>query len=187
MSTSFFRPFPFICLMLFACQVSAQTIFTSTLNTTGETRKISQTSPRFPGYCFEWSVGESSIVTTNSAVDFQVSHGLLQGFLLTDPVVPNNGAWFPDEIKIYPNPVHTDFTIEILTSLKGIVEFGLVDMKGSLIFRKSINYQGIGQTERFNIGHLPSGNYLLRVGMKGFPETGGYVLKQGAFKIIKLR
>lgn len=173
--------------LIFSYDVSAQSIFTSTLNATGETLKIAQSSPRFPGYYFEWSVGESSIITTNSAVGFQVSHGLLQGFLLVDPAVPNVGTWFPDEIKIYPNPVITDFTIELLTSAKGIVEFGLVDMMGSLVLRRSISYQGIGQTEHFNIGHLPSGNYMLRVGIKGFPETGGYVLKQGAFKIIKLR
>lgn len=181
------RPVVFFSLVLFSYTLSAQSIFTSTVNATGETSKISQSSPRFPGYYFEWSVGESSIITTNSAVGFQVSHGLLQGFLLADPVVPNVGTWFPDEIKIYPNPVLTDFTIELLTSVKGIVEFGLVDMKGALVYRRSVNYQGIGQTEHFNIGHLPSGSYLLRVGIKGFPETGGFTLKQGAFKIIKVR
>jgi hypothetical protein len=174
-------------MLLCSCLAVGQSIFTSTLNTTGETKKLNQTDPRFPGYYFEWSVGESSIITNNSAPNFQVNHGLLQGFLLVDPVVPNIGVWFPDEIKIYPNPVITDFTLELLTSVKGIVEFGLIDMKGALIYQRSISYQGIGQTERFNIGHLPSGNYLLRVGIKGFPENGGFVLKQGAFKIIKVR
>lgn len=174
-------------MLFFSFVGTAQSIFTSTLNTTGETKKLNQTDPRFPGYYFEWSVGESSIITNNSAPNFQVNHGLLQGFLLVDPVVPNIGVWFPDEIKIYPNPVVTDFTLELLTSVKGIVEFGLIDMKGALIYQRSISYQGIGQTERFSIGHLPSGNYLLRVGIKGFPENGGFVLKQGAFKIIKVR
>jgi hypothetical protein len=173
--------------LLLVLSGQTQSIFTSTLNTTGETKKLAQTDPRFPGYLFEWSVGESSIITTNAATNFQVNHGLLQGFLLVDPLVPSTGVWFPDEIKIYPNPVVTDFTLELLTSVKGIVEFALIDMKGALIYQRSISYQGIGQTERFNIGHLPSGNYLLRVGIKGFPENGGFVLKQGAFKIIKVR
>ena len=172
---------------LFYSTCYAQSIFTSTLNSTGDTKKLSATSPRFPNYFFEWSVGESTIITTNTAGNFQVTHGLLQGYLLIDPMVPENGIWFPDEIKIYPNPVVTDFTLELLSSVKGIVEFSLLDTKGATIFRRSINYQGTGQTERFNIGYLPSGYYLLRVTMKGFPDAGGYFIKQGGFKIIKTR
>jgi hypothetical protein len=173
--------------LLFCTTIFSQSIFTSTLNSTGDTKKLSATSPRFPNYFFEWSVGESTIITTNTAGNFQVTHGLLQGYLLIDPMVPENGIWFPDEIKIYPNPVVTDFTLELLSSVKGVVEFSLLDTKGATIFRRSINYQGTGQTERFNIGYLPFGYYLLRVTMKGFPESGGYLIKQGGFKIIKTR
>ena len=173
--------------LLFCTTIFSQSIFTSTLNSTGDTKKLSATSPRFPNYFFEWSVGEATIVTTNTAGNFQVTHGLLQGYLLIDPLVPENGIWFPDEIKIYPNPVVTDFTLELLSSVKGVVEFSLLDTKGATIFRRSINYQGTGQTERFSIGYLPSGYYLLRVTMKGFPDVGGYLLKQGGFKIIKTR
>lgn len=173
--------------LLFCTTIFSQSIFTSTLNSTGDTKKLSATSPRFPNYFFEWSVGEATIVTTNTAGNFQVTHGLLQGYLLIDPLVPENGIWFPDEIKIYPNPVVTDFTLELLSSVKGVVEFSLLDTKGATIFRRSINYQGTGQTERFSIGFLPSGYYLLRVTMKGFPDVGGYLLKQGGFKIIKIK
>ena len=165
---------------------NAQTVFTSTLNSSGDTKKLPNTDPRFPNYFFEWSVGESTIVTTNTTGNFQVTHGLLQGYLLIDPMVPESGIWFPDEIKIYPNPVVTDFTLELLSSVKGVVEFRLFDTKGTTIFTRSINYQGTGQTERFSIGYLPSGYYLLRVTTKGFPEVGGYLLKQGGFKIIKV-
>ncbi len=173
--------------LLFCTTIFSQSIFTSTLNSTGDTKKLSATSPRFPNYFFEWSVGESTIITTNTAGNFQVTHGLLQGYLLIDPKVPGATTWFPDEIKIYPNPVVTDFTLELLSSVKGVVEFSLLDTKGATIFRRSINYQGTGQTERFSIGYLPSGYYLLRVTMKGFPDVGGYLLKQGGFKIIKTR
>lgn len=173
--------------LLFCNTGFSQTIFTSTLNATGDTKKLATNAPQFPNYFFEWSVGESSIVTTNSTSNFQVTHGLLQGYLLIDPKVPGATSWFPDEIKIYPNPVVTDFTLELLSGSKGIVEFSLFDNMGSAIFRRSINYQGTGQTEHFNINHLSSGYYLLRVTMKGFPESGGYLIKQGGFKIIKAR
>lgn len=165
----------------------SQSIFTSTLNATGDTKKLAANAPRFPNYFFEWSVGESSIVTTNSNGNFQVTHGLLQGYLLVEPTVPGATTWFPDEIKIYPNPVVTDFTLELLSGSKGIVEFSFFDNMGAAIFRRSINYQGTGQTEHFNINHLSSGYYLLRITMKGFPESGGYLIKQGGFKIIKAR
>ena len=173
--------------LLFCTTIFSQSIFTSTLNSTGDTKKLSATSPRFPNYFFEWSVGEATIITTNTAGNFQVTHGLLQGYLLIDPKVPGETTWFPDEIKIYPNPVVTDFTLELLSSSKGVVEFSLLDTKGATIFRRSINYQGTGQTEHFNINHLSSGYYLLRVTMKGFPDAGGYFLKQGGFKIIKIK
>jgi hypothetical protein len=173
--------------LLFLTTSFSQSIFTSTLNSTGNTKKLSATHPQFPNYFFEWSVGESTIVTTNISGNFQVSHGVLQGYLLSNPVVPDNGVWFPDEIKIYPNPVITDFSIELLTGLRGVVEFKLYNVSGSTIFIRSINYQGTGQTERFNIEYLPSGIYVLRVTLRGFPETGGYLQKQGGFKIIKTR
>ena len=173
--------------ILFFTTSFSQSIFTSTLNSTGDTKKLPATHPQFPNYFFEWSVGESSIVTTNLSGNFQVTHGVLQGYLLSNPVVPDNGVWYPDEIKLYPNPVITDFTIELLTGLRGIVEFKLFNSSGTSIFMRSINYQGTGQAERFNIGYLPSGTYVLRVTLKGFPETGGYLQKQGGFKIIKTR
>jgi len=173
--------------LLFLTTSFSQSIFTSTLNSTGNTKKLSATHPQFPNYFFEWSVGESTIVTTNISGNFQVTHGVLQGYLLSNPVVPDNGVWFPDEIKIYPNPVITDFSIELLTGLRGVVEFKLYNVSGSTIFIRSINYQGTGQTERFNIEYLPSGIYVLRVTLRGFPETGGYLQKQGGFKIIKSR
>ena len=173
--------------LLFLTTSFSQSIFTSTLNSTGDTKKLPATHPQFPNYFFEWSVGESSIVTTNTSGNLQVTHGVLQGYLLSNPVVPDNGVWFPDEIKIYPNPVITDFSIELLTGLRGVVEFKLYNISGSTIFIRSINYQGIGQTERFNIEYLPSGTYVLRVTLRSFPESGGYLQKQGGFKIIKAR
>lgn len=164
-----------------------QTIFTSTLNSTGEAKKLSQTDPRFPNYQFEWSVGESSIITQNSSSNFQVDHGVLQGYLQIEPQVSDNGIWYPDEIKIYPNPVVSNFTVELLTAVKGVVVFSFYDNKGNILFQRSVNYRGTGQTESFTTSQLPAGFYFLRVSIKGFPENGGYLQKQGSFKIIKVK
>ena len=112
---------------------SAQTIFTSIFNTSGGAKQI--TSGTLTGYSFEWSVGESSIITTNSAANYQVNHGLLQGFLLNDPQVPT-GDWFPDELKIYPNPVRTNFTVELLSTYKGLAVLQLFTPTGQLVQSK---------------------------------------------------
>jgi len=176
----------FFVAFLFFKNGFSQTIFISTLNTTGSTKKISQTNIRYPGYYFEWSVGESSIITTNAVAGFQVTHGLLQSYLINPPTFPTSNTWFPDEIKIYPNPVVSDFTVEMLTAVKGLVEFTIIDMKGSILYRRSINYQVFGQVERFKVAHLPAGNYLLRAVIKGSPDPGSKTLKDGGFKIIKL-
>ena len=173
--------------ILFCKVVACQSLFTSTLNTSGDYKKLFQNDMRFPNYTFEWSIGESAIISTNLSSNLLVTHGLLQGYLLNVPQVPSNGFWYPDEIKLYPNPIINDFTVDLLSAVKGVVFFSLYDSRGIMLSQYSINYQGIGKTEHFNISHLPSGNYLLRVTIKGFPESGGNIIKQGLFKIIKLR
>lgn len=167
--------------------IFGQAIFSSILNTAGGDKSISISSPKYAGYTFEWSVGESSIITTNSSPNLQVSHGVLQGFLQVPAIVPNNGIWFPDEIKFYPNPVLTDFTVELLTKVKGVVGFNILDFNGRLVYSRTSNYHGLGATEKFNVSFLSSGNYLLRVFINAFPESGGYLLKDGTFKFIKVR
>jgi len=173
-------------LLIFSTSFS-QSIFTSTINASGDSKKLPVTSPRFPTYFFEWSVGESTLVTTNTNGNLQVTHGVLQGYLLINPVVPDNGFWFPDEIKIYPNPVETDFSVEVITGLKGVLDFKLFSSSGATVYHRPVSYYGTGLSERFNIGYLPSGTYILRITLNGFKEEGGYLLKQGGFKIIKLR
>jgi hypothetical protein len=172
-------------LSLFTYSSQSQSIFTSALNSTGDTKKLSAGDPRYPNYFFEWSVGESSNITTNTSGNLQVTHGLLQGYLLNDPVVPTGTSWYPDEIKIFPNPVVTEFSVELLTGINGVVQFTLYNSSGVVIFVRSLVYQAVGQTERFNIGYLPPGSYILKVTLSGFPESGGYLQKQGGFKIIK--
>lgn len=175
------------CAILFCKVAVGQTLFTSTFNTSGNYKKLVQNDSRFPNYSFEWSIGESAIISTNTSSNIIVTHGLLQGYLLNNLQVPSSGFWYPDEIKLYPNPIINDFTVDILTAVKGVVFFNLYDIRGIMLSQYSINYHGTGQTEHFNISHLPSGNYLLRVSIKGFPESGGNIIKQGVFNIIKLR
>ena len=73
------------CFLLFFTIGFSQSIFTSTLNSTGGTKKLPATHPQFPNYFFEWSVGESSIVTTNLSGNFYaVNHRFLTTTVLTN-------------------------------------------------------------------------------------------------------
>jgi len=173
--------------VLFTYQSIAQSIFTSTLNTTGSAKQLLANDPRFPSYSFEWNVGESAIVTTNSNGNLMVTHGLLQGFLLNEPVVPTARSWFPDEIVIFPNPAVDDFTVELLTGIQGDIVFTLYNNQGTPLHQLSVRYQGLGSTQHFMVRHLPAGTYFLRISAKGLPESGGYITKQGTFKIIKVQ
>ena len=177
----------FLVLLAYGHAVFSQSIFTSTLNTTGSSKKLTSSDPRHANYTFEWSVGESSIITTNTSSELMVTHGLLQGFLLVDPQLPAALTWFPDEIKTFPNPAVNDFTVELLTTVKGVIVFTLYNSAMIPLMQRSISYQGVGSTQHFVIRHLPAGAYVLRVSAKGFPESGGYLIKQGSFKIIKVQ
>jgi len=115
----------FLGLLSHVSPVFSQTIFTSTLNTSGTSKQLLATDPRYPNYTFEWSVGESTIVTTNTSSGLMITHGLLQGFLLVEPQVPGALNWFSDEIKLFRNPAVNDFTIELLSSVKGVIVFTL--------------------------------------------------------------
>jgi hypothetical protein len=182
-------PFTFIIAfsLLFGDCSIAQSIFTSTLNTTGGSKQLSTTNTPYPNYFFEWSVGESSIITTNSTSNWIVTHGLLQGFLLSEPIVPGALNWFPDEIVIFPNPTENDFTVELLTSMKGTIFFTLYNIQGTPLLQRSIPYQVAGSTQHFPIRHLAGGTYFLRISGKSLPENGGQIIKQGTFKIIKVQ
>ena len=93
--------------LLLVLSGSTQSIFTSTLNTTGSAKQLPANDARFPSYSFEWNVGESTIVTTNSNGNLMVTHGLLQGFLLNEPtlegVVACRGRadWFRTDAKVF--------------------------------------------------------------------------------------
>ena len=75
---------------------------------------------RFPNYTFEWSIGESAIISTNLSSNLLVTHGLLQGYLLNVPQVPSNGFWYPDEIKLLASSMYMYPLVESAYAVENI-------------------------------------------------------------------
>jgi len=78
-------------------------------------------------------------------------------------------------VRIYPNPTKGAFTVEIPPMPKGkTASLRLFSASGKLIHHKNGFHGGI---ERFNIGHHPSGLYLLKI-VAGDSSTEWKIIKQ---------
>ena len=92
-----------------------QSIFTATINTSGDSKQLSASDPLFPGFLFEWSVGESAAINTMGEANLMVTNGLLQYRpqmqTTSDSLVASFTA---DDIRVYPNPVKNNLSIGIM-------------------------------------------------------------------------
>ena len=61
-----------------------------------------------------------------------------------------------ENAKIYPNPVRDVFRIDPAPNNNEKVQ--VFDLNGKLVFESQVSSQGV------NIGHLPSGNYIVKIG-----------------------
>jgi hypothetical protein len=161
-----------------------QKIFTSTINTTGESKKLSQQDPRFAGYSFEWNVGESAAITSMQSDQLLFTNGLLQ-YRFEQQLDNNRVATFlADEVKVGPNPLKDQVEINILNGLKGKLIIELVDNKGNKLKKVQLQYNGLGLFEKWNLGGLTAGQYLISISQLD-PITGRLV-KSGSYQIIKM-
>ena len=67
------------------------------------------------------------------------------------------------EVRLYPNPNNGKFTLDIKGLPKEELQFELFNSIGQLI-KRDVNAFNTGKMSRlFDYGHLPAGNYLMRV------------------------
>jgi hypothetical protein len=161
-----------------------QTIFTSTINTTGESKKLTQLDPRFAGFSFEWNVGESSAITSMKNDQLLFTHGLLQyrfEQLLENSLV---ATFLKDEVKVGPNPVKDIVEINILHGLKGKLKIELTDNKGNKLKEVQLQYSGTGLFEKWNLSGLIAGQYFISI-RQMHPITDR-VIKSIAYPIVKM-
>ena len=184
MSTHFLRLLLVIFFSQFTQMVFGQKIFTSTVNTTGESKKLSQQAPHFAGYSFEWNVGESAAITSMQSDQLLFTNGLLQ-YRFEQLLEINRVATFlADEVKVGPNPLKDLVEINILHGLKGKLIIELVDSKGNKLKQVQLQYNGIGVFEKWNLSGLTAGQYLISISQLD-PITGRLV-KSGCYQIVKM-
>jgi hypothetical protein len=161
-----------------------QKIFTSTINATGEAKKLSQLDPRFAGFTFEWNVGESAAVTSMQNDPLLFTNGLLQYRFEQQPENSRVATFLADEVKVGPNPLKDIVEINMLHGLKGKLIIELVDNKGNKLKNVQLQYNGIGLFEKWNLSGLTAGQYFISINQLD-PITGR-VVKSGAYQIVKM-
>jgi hypothetical protein len=77
-----------------------------------------------------------------------------------------------NQLKFYPNPVHTVLYLEVPTFLSDGFETAIMDLSGRVVFTES------GYLDRINLSTLPHGVYFITIRSDGFISTQ---------KIIKLQ
>lgn len=163
-----------------------QSIFTATINTTGDSKQLSASDPLFPGYQFEWSVGESAAITTMGEGNLMVTNGLLQYRPQMQTTATSLLASFTtDDIRVYPNPVKNNLAIDILHANKGKLQIELLDSKGTTMKIVQLDYTGMGAQEKWNLSSLPAGQYMVNI--RQISPVTGRMVKQGAYRIVKIK
>jgi len=163
--------------LLFGMTCSAQTIATYAVNSAGNLASIVK-------YNFEWSVGESTVITTMTNSKLMFTNGLLQYYVENQPQTNVVPSFLPNEVKVGPNPITDVVEINILHGEKGKVLIELLDNKGNKIKAIQINYSGMGAYQKWDIVGLPAGQYFINV--RQTHAVNGKLVKKGAYQIVKL-
>ncbi|HTL10699.1 MAG TPA: T9SS type A sorting domain-containing protein [Chitinophagaceae bacterium] len=138
-------------------------------------------------YQADWSIGELALVNTMQAGNLKGNYLLSNGFLQPFAAYfkkPGN-KFGSDEIRILPNPVVDVVEIDFETALPGDVVFSICDAAGHTLYTKSFTSTGNLHVEKFAMGRLANGLYLLQVRLKSLADDTQET--RGSYKIIKLQ
>ncbi|MDP3394025.1 T9SS type A sorting domain-containing protein [Sediminibacterium sp.] len=156
----------------------AQSIYPSTINITGQYGNQGN-------YQFEFSLGESASIVTQSSSTLVVTSGVLQSFTSFASAYNAFPTFLPDEIKIYPNPFKDVLEINFLQTNSGKLKVELFDMQGKKMKELLFFHFGVGRTERWDLSKFPQGSYIVSINQ--LDGTGKLVIKRGVFKVLKIK
>jgi hypothetical protein len=136
-------------------------------------------------YNIEWSVGESAAINImDNSNQYVFTNGLLQYNVENQTETNLVASFLPNEIRVYPNPMRNELSINILHASKGNHQIELLDGKGTKLKEKIILYSGMGALENWNLSGLKAGQYFLNI--RQTEGVTGKLIKKGAYKIVKI-
>lgn len=168
--------------LIFSVCSYAQTVLPSTLNVAGATASKGY-------YSFDWSIGESTAITTIAKGNLMLTQGVLQYH--SGNVVDKNLAmiWFPNEVRLFPNPVQNFLEVDFKHLVPGTIHLQLSSKSGQVLWQTNLDYNGVSRIEKLNMSGLPAGTYTLYILQDRVPDNYGLkkYYKRGAFKIVKVQ
>lgn len=127
----------------------------STLNATGGQGTIG-------GNTYEYSIGEMTLVSTQSGSNIVVTQGLLQPSAKfatnTEDLIISQ-----DQLNIYPNPSSAIVNIQPQFKSGGDLQLLLLDASGKVVQKLNKVLSSGTEKQQINISNLANGNYILNV------------------------
>jgi hypothetical protein len=111
------------------------------------------------GQVHEYSIGELSIISTNSNNAVTVTHGLLQPTLLVEPLNSEVKAGL-SSFNVYPNPTNGIIFIKSNDINVGEVALTVLDAKGATLYNHNFVNSG-NEVISVNLSTYAEGTYLI--------------------------
>lgn len=150
--------------------LSGSTYAQSTLNATGGEATIN-------GNTYEYSLGEMTLVSTESGSNIVVTQGLLQPSRAfasnTADVIISQG-----QLSIYPNPSASIVNMQPQFKQGGNMHIQLLNSAGQVVLKESYKLSEGNEKQQFDISAFAIGNYILQV---------NYNNSRNAYKIQKIQ
>jgi hypothetical protein len=154
-------------LLAASSTLCAQSIGPATFNAAGGSTTIGSN-------VWEFSLGEMSVVSTNSAGNISITHGVLQPSK-NNPDAINDIAKENKNILVYPNPSNAQINISAKDGLLDCNGIVLYDAIGKIIYTNK-NPQQINGTYSIDVQAFASGNYLLKITSNNNTQITNFII-----------
>lgn len=143
----------------------------TTLNTTGGSQTTTEGT-------FDYSIGEMTVVSTQSNADITVTQGLLQPESATMGV--DKEILLDQNLTVFPNPAKNSLHIKPALNGAGELAVQLFDLHGRLILQKSFSLHTGLEKQELDLSSLQEATYMLDVQFKHGKQN-----YRQTYKIIK--
>jgi hypothetical protein len=131
-------------------------------------------------FIISYTIGEMPLIQSWKNNGLMITQGVLQPVpLIADTLYECYGQ---TEVKVYPNPTHGIFSLQLSILKKGKIKTNLFDATGKLLQIEEFDYSSFA-TKQFNISNLSNGMYFLQL---FFTEAGTTKAKKCVYTIQKI-